>query len=65
MFPYWPILTATGFAPARSVRHHRLQDLDARMSAFLAEKGDHACDDVIQNVRADRKRVQTEARDAN
>ncbi len=61
MLPFWPFFGLALAQPLRT-RQSRLQDLDARMASYLAEKqaAGASCPLVLDNVRAARSAVQRE-----
>lgn len=56
---FWPIFM-TPFQPfAQDARRNRLNDLESRMNAFIADKRAVASVNVIDNVRASRAEVRS------
>lgn len=56
---FWPIFM-NPFQPfAQNTRRNRLNDLETRMNAFIADKRSTASDNVIDNVRASRAEVRS------
>ncbi|MHA7773184.1 hypothetical protein [Roseibium sp. M-1] len=62
MTPFWPFRTLLPVSTPPLSRQSRLEDLNARMSSFLAEKQScrTTCPKVLDNIKAARSNVQRE-----
>ncbi|TYC63303.1 hypothetical protein FMN50_02905 [Rhodobacterales bacterium] len=62
MTPFWPFFPKMTAQDPGSVRQTRLQDIDARMTAFLSQKqvNGRSCERVIDNVKTAKADIQQE-----